>query len=233
MRSSILRKIKPKHRAILHFVLEPYRRASWGGAMNGQYGRISLFRDIFSAVQPVTIVETGTFIGATTKFLAEFGVPVHSVEADKGVLAVARLNTRHVRDKVAFTLSDSRSFLRNLVRNPQLSRSCVLFYLDAHWNADLPLADEIDIIFDGCKKAVIMVDDFQVPGDSSYAYDDYGPGAALNGAYLDTMRRTDMYRFYPSLPATNETGARRGCVVLCNDVNIRDRLSKLESLRIE
>ncbi|MCV7218143.1 hypothetical protein H7J51_22990 [Mycobacterium crocinum] len=222
--------MQPKHKAMLHFILEPYKRTSWGGAMNGQAGRIRLFRDIFSVVQPSAIIETGTFIGATTKFFAEFGVPVYSVEADERVLAVAKRNTRHVRDRVAFTLSDSRSFLRKLVSDPQLCKSRLFFYLDAHWNADLPLADEINIIFDACTEAIIMIDDFEVPGDS-YNYDDYGPGAALSASYLDAMERTDIYRFYPSLPASSETGAKRGCVVLCNDLDARDRLSKLESLR--
>lgn len=118
IRSILVRRMQPKHKAMLHFILEPYKRTSWGGggAMNGQAGRIRLFRDIFSVVQPSAIIETGTFfIGATTKFFAEFGVPVYSVEADERVLAVAKRNTRHVRDRVAFfTLSDSRSFLRKL-----------------------------------------------------------------------------------------------------------------------
>ena len=232
IRSSISSSISPKHKAVLHYLLDRYKRTSWGGAMNGQSGRISLFRDIFTATEPSAIIETGTFIGSTTKFFADFGVPVHSVEADEGVLSVAKFNNRRIHDKVTFSLSDSRSFLRQLANDRQLAQSRIFFYLDAHWNADLPLEDEINIIFDSFREAVIMIDDFQVPGES-YAYDDYGPGAALNSTYLDAMKRTDMTRLYPSLPATEETGARRGCVVLCNDVNIRDRLSKLASLRYE
>ena len=232
VKSAVSSRMSPKHKAYLHYFLDRYNRTSWGGAMNGQSGRISLFRDVFAATQPSAIIETGTFIGCTTKFFADFGVPVHSVEADEGVLAVARFNTRRIRDKVTFALSDSRSFLRQLATDRQLTQSRVFFYLDAHWNADLPLADEINIIFDSFREAVIMIDDFQVPGES-YAYDDYGPGAALDSTYLDAMTRTDMTRFYPSLPATEETGARRGCVVLCNDVDIRDCLSKLASLRLE
>lgn len=231
VRSSILSRIKPKHKAILHYFLEPYKRTSWAGAMNGQSGRINLFREIFAATQPSVIIETGTFIGVTTKFFAEFGVPVYSVEADASVLAVARRNTRHIRGMVSLTLSDSRSFLRQLARDPQLVQRRAFFYLDAHWGADLPLSEEIDIVFSAFREAVIMIDDFQVPGDS-YAYDDYGPGAALNSAYLDAMKRTDMYRFYPSLPAAQETGAKRGCIVLCNNVSVRDSLLKLESLRL-
>jgi len=231
VKSTVSRRIKPKYKAVLHLILEPFSRTSWGGTMNGQSGRISLFREIFTVLQPSAIVETGTFIGTTTKFFAKFGVPVHSVEADKGVLAVARINTRKVRNKVTISLADSRSFLLDFVGDSHISKSRIFFYLDAHWNADLPLADEINIIFDACRESVIMIDDFQVPG-ASYAFDDYGPGAALNGAYLDAIKRSDIYRLYPTLPASKETGAKRGCVVLCNDVDTLDRLSKLESLRL-
>src|SRR5216683_8159337 len=33
---------------------------------------------------------------------------------------------------------------------------------------DLPLAEEIDIVFSRCPLAVVMVDDFQVPSDAGY-----------------------------------------------------------------
>jgi hypothetical protein len=35
---------------------------------------------------------------------------------------------------------------------------------------------------------VAMIDDFRVPGDEGYAYDDYGPGKALTADYLPTYR---------------------------------------------
>ena len=65
-----------------------------------------------------------------------------------------------------------------------LSGLTVFFYLDAHWNDDLPLADEIDIIFSRCPWAVVMIDDFEVPSDPGYQFDDYGPGKALVLGYI-------------------------------------------------
>ena len=96
--------------------------------------------------------------------------------------------------------------------------STLFFYLDAHWNADLPLAEELEIVFARCPAAVVMVDDFQVPDDPGYGYDDYGPGKTLTPDYIAPMVAShDLAAFYPATPATEESGERRGCVVLARD----------------
>lgn len=228
--SAVLRAVGPEKFGRLEYRLKPGRRASWGGPMNGQAGRLRICRDIMNTLSPAAIVETGTFRGTTTEFFAQFAIPVYSVEAEPRFhfFAACRFGES---DRVHLTLGDSRSFLRRLAADPTVPKNHVFFYLDAHWNADLPLAQEITTIFANWQQAVIMVDDFAVPGDS-YAYDDYGPGAALNAEYLDRLGRTDMHRFYPSLRAAEETGAKRGCIVLCNDAQVQERLKSLSSLRL-
>ena len=227
--SVVLRAVGPEKFGRMEYRLRPGRRASWGGPMNGQAGRLRICRDILTTLSPTAIVETGTFRGTTTEFFAQFAIPVYSVEAEPRFhyFAACRFSETN---RVHLTLGDSRSFLSRLAADPTVPKNNVFFYLDAHWNADLPLAQEITTIFANWQQAVIMVDDYEVPGDS-YAYDDYGPGAALNAEYLDRLNRTDMHRFYPSLRAAEETGAKRGCVVLCNDVQVRERLARLPSLR--
>ena len=175
-------------------------------------------------------METGTFRGTTTNFFAEFGVPVYSAETDPQNYAFAKRNTRKSRDRIRIFLADSRGFLRKLADDGSVPKSRVFFYLDAHWGADLPLAEEIDIIFSNWENSVIMIDDFEVPGDT-YGYDDYGPKAALNGDYLDRLGHKGIIRFYPTLPAAEETGSKRGCVVLCNSRKTQDMLVSLGSLR--
>lgn len=228
--SVVLRAVGPETFGRLEYRLKPGRRASWGGPMNGQAGRLRICRDILGTLSPTAIVETGTFRGTTTEFFAQFAVPVYSVEAEPRFHYFAACRFRE-SNRVHLTLGDSRSFLSRIATDPTVPKNNVFFYLDAHWNADLPLAQEITTIFANWQQAAIMIDDFAVPGDS-YAYDDYGPGAALNGEYLDRLSRTDMHRFYPSLRAAEETGAKRGCVVLCNDAHVRERLQALASLRL-
>ena len=216
--------------ALLYHLTGRLLKPFWGGPLNGQAGRVALCRQIFAALRPTAIVETGTYRGTSTEFFAEFGVPVHSVEADPWAHAFSAQRFRSSRDRVHLTLADSRTFLRQLAADPSFPSDGVFFYLDAHWHRDLPLAEEITIIFDNWRRSVVMIDDFEVPGDG-YSYDDYGPGAVLNAAYLEAIGRTDLVGFYPSLPAAEETGARRGCIVLCNDRATGEALRALPSLR--
>lgn len=205
-------------------------RGDWDAPLNGQTGRLELCREIFAALPPAAIVETGTFVGNTTQFFAGFGVPVYTAEMKPRFHAFAELRFRSVCDRVHVVLADSRALLRQLAADPSFPKDEVFFYLDAHWYSDLPLAEEIEMIFGTWERSVLMIDDFAVP-DDSYAYDDYGPGSVLNAEYLDKLGRTDMYRFYPSLRADQETGAKRGCIVLCNDSATKDRLDAVTLLR--
>ena len=156
------------------------------------------------------MLETGTYRGATTAFLATtFRVPIASVEA---VPRYREYAAHRLADEPLVTLDqgDSREFLRKQAR---VSGGTVFFYLDAHWEGDLPLAEELDIVAAAWSRAVVMIDDFQVPDDPGYGYDDYGPGKALAEDYLPESV-AGWSRYYPATSSEAETGARRGCVVL-------------------
>ena len=186
---------------------------SWGGPLNGQRGRQALVHDLVDLCRFTRIVETGTFRGVTTQFLADLsGLPVFSCELIRRyfLFSCARLSRRDVH----LVQSDSRSFLSNLARDPHTSSGATLFYLDAHWEDDLPLAEELQIIAPQWPTSIVIVDDFRVPSDPAYAYDNYGPGRALEEAILPAEQLGGWALAYPSLHAARETGARRGCCIL-------------------
>ena len=70
-------------------------------------------------------------------------------------------------------------YLRRLVEDANFPKSSVFFYLDAHSREDLPLREEVAIIFTNRANSVAMTDDFCVPG-ADYCYDDCGPGKQLS-----------------------------------------------------
>jgi hypothetical protein len=77
---------------------------------------------------------------------------------------------------------------------------------------------------------VVMIDDFQVPFDTGFKYDDYGPGQALTASYIaPSVARYDLAVFYPSTPAAEEDGAGRGCVVLASDAA---HITALDAIRL-
>jgi energy-coupling factor transporter ATP-binding protein EcfA2 len=103
--------------------------------------------------------------------------------------------------------------------------------LDAHWHDDLPLREEVDLIFRRWTRPVLMIDDFQVPDDSGYQFDDYGQGKKLSLEYLDPVAHLGFTPFFPALPSSEEVGVKRGWVVLASDGCSIDQLRKVTQLR--
>ena len=184
-------------------------------------------------ILPAAIIETGTFRGTTTEYMAETGLPLYSVEGLARNYGFSRARLWRKRN-VHLYHGDSREVLRRLfagkLRN--LGDHTVFAYLDAHWNADLPLREELEIIFDHCPAAVVMIDDFQVPDDPGYQYDDYGSGKSLSPVYIEpVLSAYDLEAYYPAIRSSEETGAKRGCVVLGNEYIPGSSLRELPLLR--
>jgi predicted O-methyltransferase YrrM len=193
-------------------LLRPSYRDSWGGPLNGQARRREVVRDLAVAIQFDRVIETGTYRGTSTEFFAAvFGMPVETVEANPRFFAYCSRRLRQ-QTEVSVNFGDSRAFLKRLATVH--ADETTFIYLDAHWEQDLPLAEELGIVASGWPRAVVMIDDFQVSGDPGYGYDDYGPGMALVEEYLPSEGLRGWSVFYPTASSDLETGAKRGSVVL-------------------
>jgi len=197
---------------VLDFAAEPEMNV-WGGPFNGQTYRQSIFTQLARELEVTAIVETGTFRGTSTAFMAGFGLPVFSCEHHPRFFQYSLQRVGHLPN-VTLAASDSRPFLRGLFDEKKLPAGRTLFYLDAHWEEDLPLWEEIDLIFAQQPQAVIIIDDFRVPRDLGYGYDDYGWGKCLSVSNLYEVAFTRPSLFFPNQPSGHETGVARGCVVL-------------------
>jgi predicted O-methyltransferase YrrM len=201
---------------------------------NGQKVRQELFRHLLQVSRPAAIVETGTYLGSSTDFMAECSrLPVYSVEADARTHAFAKMRLRK-RDNVKLSLGDSREFITKFieVEASKYAGHPLVFYLDAHWGEDLPLYEEIAEIFFSRLQAIVMIDDFQVPDDNGYGYDDYGVGKTLATEYIAPLvSQFQLAEFYPRPPSAVETGLRRGCVVVAQNPTLIDALAGISLLR--
>jgi predicted O-methyltransferase YrrM len=233
LKSSIRKLLGEQTVGMLDYYRHPKLRAAWGGPFNGQSCRQRLFEAIVDSVRPQALIETGTYRGTTTESLAATGLPVYTIEGNARYYGFARARLRR-ESNVTLCRGDSRAELERLFAGPLkgLLHAPLFFYLDAHWNDELPLAEEIASIFSRAPNAVVMVDDFAVPDDPGFAYDDYGPGKALNAAYIAPLVEAhDLAIFYPSQSSQQETGQRRGCVVLCKATVFGGRLKTVSLLR--
>ena len=201
----------------------------WGGPLNGQRFRQYVFERLMR-LGVDAIVETGTYLGTSTAFFARQGVPVYSCESQEQYFAAALAQlTPH--ENVELFLQDSRSFLQTLAEDGRFSFKLPLFYLDAHWYDDLPLADEIKTITKYWSDYVIVVDDFKVPG-TNYNFDSYPNGLELTLEFLDRkgIDLDSMAVLFPTAAAPAETSARRGTLVLTTEEMYANALHKERAL---
>jgi len=213
-----------------YLVVNPEYLDSDDVGFNGQKYRKNFFRALLSKFSFEAIVETGTYYGNTTGYMAKTAnVPVYTVELNSRYHVIAKVRLK-VFDNITFELGDSRLFLKKLA-STGLSIKNTFFYLDAHWYEDLPLEEEIEIICNNWSKFVIMIDDFKVPGDNGYGYDNYGESKSLElKTFSNIFSQYDLIPFFPAVSAEKETGNRRGCVILVK--NEDDNRKKLNSIKL-
>jgi len=182
--------------------------------MNGQVGRQQMVRRLLGSQPVELVIETGTHRGGTTQFLSHVsGAPVRTVEAEPRFYHFAR--RRFPEDgTVRVVLGDSRTFLEQLSADPATTAAPTFFYLDAHWGSDCPLTDEVELISERWADPLILIDDFAVPHDPGYGFDLHPDGWPFDLEQLPRERLGDFRVLFPSLPAGEESGARRGCALL-------------------
>lgn len=219
----------------IDFFRQPSLKHGWGGPFNGQRFRQRIFFDLLYYFPIKAIVETGTFHGTTTALFAATSLAVYSAEIHPRYFYYAKMRFLFNRGNIYLYHGDSRSFLRDLHEDRSVPKEDVFFYLDAHCGedqplADLPLLDELEIIFSKWRRPIVMVDDFQVP-NSDYRFTDYGQQKALNLTYIDPVVSAHRLSvFFPAVNSTEETGKTRGCVILCQEKSGTELDTKIKTL---
>lgn len=213
------------------WLLQPSKRQGFGGPFNGQPLRLQFFSELLEQFRPEAVVETGTFRGTTTEYKARAsGLPVWSVDKSPRHFGFARTRLRRRRE-VRLRLGDSSSFLGELLSGVDWRGRRCFVYLDAHWDPELPLLAELETVLRSHAVAVVAIDDFEVPGDPGYGFDDYGPGARLSESLISEVARRHSARiFYPAAPSAKEGGARRGMCVLAARSEALLSLSRMRTI---
>ena len=217
-------------KAALEYGFDRSLGTEFGGPFNGQKFRQQIFKDLNREAVFKAIVETGTFRGVTTAFMAEnASIPIYSVESEPRFFHYATWNLNRFKNVRVFN-ADSREFLAVLVKDDSVPKSDVFVYLDAHWNEDLPLFEEVKLIGENWDDVVIMIDDFEVPDDGDYKFDDYGSGKKLSLDYLGDELLSNWAVFFPSGRGADDSGIKRGCVVLASK-SLQSKVDGIPSLR--
>ncbi len=175
-------------------------------------------------------VSTIDIRGQTVYLQKSSQLPVYTVEVHPRYYAYAKIRFL-MHEKITLYRGDGRLFLNRLSEDPTLIQGRIFFYLDDNWSEEVPLREEIQIIFEKYPKAVVMVDDFRVPGDEEYRYVNWGEDKALSLEYLNPLNdRLKLAAFFPAKRAKFETGEKRGCVVLARSPNLIEKLGEVNTL---
>jgi hypothetical protein len=232
IRSVIGRMIPENIKSVLEYYRYPQLLNGFDGPFNGQCGRQQLFIDVCRSAHFSHIIETGAFRGTTTEyFVRETGLPIYSVESEARYYHYAKYRLRSF-SRVHLYFGDSRPFLKDVATHLGRDGSRPFVYLDAHWHSDLPLREEIGIVLNSFDEYVIMIDDFRVPYDSGYGFDQYSEVETLSLEYVARAIEGHRCRIaYPELPSSRESGRRRGCILIFPD-KMESRLESAPSLRL-
>lgn len=186
---------------------------------NGQLVRAKYLQWLFERLGCTSFLETGTYLGATSLLASEIlHTRVLTVELGRAYwLARLRAALCAVRS-VRFERGDSRTALARWMRVGAIGARPMV-YLDAHWYADHPLRDELSIVL-ARGSAVVVIDDFRVPGDDGYGYDQDSTFTLDLNAIEDFLPAERTSILFPSVPSDMETGLRRGTCVVLVDLNL-------------
>ena len=230
-RNLVRRWLGDERLGMLDYWCRPKWREPWGGPFNGQAFRQRIVAELCSRVAFAAIVETGTYRGSTTAHLwRTTHLPVHSFEAKPRDHGFARARLWRAGG-VHLYLGDSRAGIKALAGSAARPTGPVFFYLDAHWREDVPLCEEVALAFRHWYQAVAMIDDFAVPDDPGYGFDEHDPGQALTLARLGPWAAPPTAVWFPACASSAETGARRGCAVLVRDAELIRRIDAMRTLR--
>lgn len=132
-----------------------------------------VFKLIIKELKPTCFVETGTFLGSSTRYIAKHfpHLKIFTCEINRTNYLKAKENLAKYPN-VTVIHDNSPDFLRKITKSDKLG-SRPLFFLDAHWLDQWPLEEEVKIIGNNLKEAIIIIDDFKIPGEPQFNFDKY------------------------------------------------------------
>ena len=213
-------------------LLRPSVAKGFTGPLNGQEHRVAAVTAMFERIPFDLVVETGTHRGTSTVFFRTLtAAPIITIEASGRFAAYAYRRLRSQADTRVIH-GDSSVWIRRLAKGKHpVDTKTPFFYLDAHGGGSLPLRFEMLEVASCWSDFCAIVDDFQVPDDPGYEFGAYGPGFALTTDVLVGLDLAGAHAFWPSAKAADDTGHRRGMLVLARGAAIVEGLRGIGELR--
>lgn len=208
---------------------DPSRYAKGDSPLHGDTQWQEFVKLVVRDLPVSSVVETGTNRGDSTMFFGSvFPKKVFTAEL-MGMYYREAKHRLKVRPNIHALRGSSEEVMERLYKENAYG-DLPLFFLDAHWYDYWPMAEELSVI-KRLKKAIVMIDDFKVPGRPYFTWhrqDRDGVVIAENeltviAKYLDPKRHAVLF---PKYDAPQNLFA--GYVIIFQDM--ADELAKLEKV---
>lgn len=186
---------------------------------NGQARRMAVVWQIAKSLKPTVGIETGTFLGSSTPYLATMvEKEMYTIEIDQKTfeLATERFLKNNHQNNIRIILGDSVVQTQKILCGLDPKKDRVLSYLDAHWYDAIPTTDEINALINWGGSWIAIVDDFKIESDPGYRYDSYGM-VEIGKEILPSNK--DLRLYIPNISSEYETGRRKGTGYICMKSN--------------
>lgn len=143
-------------------------------------------------------IETGTHVGSSLAHVARMNSSMHcfSCEPNSAVFTHALKNTSQYKNVFLFN-ENSSDFLTRIIADESLKNANILFWLDAHgYGFEWPLREEIERITTHWDRALILIDDFFVPGAACFGCDKYKGQVCSYDYVKSSINSKQKYRIY-------------------------------------
>jgi len=201
---------------------------------NAQARRMAVIWQIARVFKPTIGIETGTFLGSSTPYLATMvEKEMYTIEIDQKTFSLAeeRFQKNNHQKNINLVLGDSVLQIEKILSslNPKTDR--VLAYLDAHWYDAIPTTKEIESLISWGGSWVAIIDDFKIETDPGYRFDSYGD-VEIGKEILPNNLGLCLY--IPNIPSKFETGRRKGTGYVCmkSDEEVLSSISELIKFKL-
>lgn len=220
MLKDLVRKVVSRNDALYGFLWGLRKRPLtefYSVGFHGDTHLIDFISPILSSVDQ--FIETGTSVASTTRYVAEKFPHLHiyGCEPDRNAFDFSMTKLKDYKN-VLVKRQTSPEFLYELTKNnPSILEKDTIFWLDSHANGfKWPLRDEVMFITSYFSKGYIFIDDFLVPENPQFGYDEYD-GQVCSLEYIkDMLDGTKKYEiYYPAYKdRTSEFCKLRGWVMI-------------------
>jgi len=169
-------------------------------------------------------IETGTYLGNTTEFIAKkfSDIKISTIEVNEKYYNNSLIKLSKYPN-ITCIKGDSSKILKEIDIDHNLTK---LYYLDAHWYDHNPIRDELKTIFESSRgNEIIIIDDFKVP-NRDLAYD-----RPLDINYINDLIDTNKWIYFFKDKGENYDTKATGQIYIFNknlDISLINSFIKYE-----